>query len=119
MGAPLDLRLGDYSESEQPTRYRWIDGKTIYRKTVNFGILPNGSNKAVPHGINFDTLVDINIMASAGSTAYPVPQAFNSNMYSASRASTRIDSTNINISVDGSSLSTHTAQVTLFYTKSD
>ena len=31
---------------------KWIDGKTIYRKIVNFGQLPNSGNMFVPHGIS-------------------------------------------------------------------
>lgn len=30
---------------------KWIYGKTIYKKTINFGNLPNNSTKRVAHGI--------------------------------------------------------------------
>ena len=30
----------------------WIDGSKIYKKTIDFGSLPNSSNKKVAHGIN-------------------------------------------------------------------
>lgn len=38
---------------------KWIDNKPIYRKVVNFGVLPNASTKTVNHGIsNLDTVVN-------------------------------------------------------------
>jgi hypothetical protein len=51
----------DYSTTEQDTGLKWIDGKTIYQKTINFGTLPNNNSKAVAHGIsNLDYVVDYN-----------------------------------------------------------
>lgn len=44
--------IGDYSLTEQETPFKWIDGKTIYKKTVNFGALPNNSSIGVNHGID-------------------------------------------------------------------
>lgn len=41
-----------YSTSEVETEAKWIDGKTIYKKTINFGTLPNSSAKVVAHGIS-------------------------------------------------------------------
>ena len=36
---------------------RWIDGKPLYEKTVDFGSLPNATTKEVPHGIeDVDTI---------------------------------------------------------------
>ena len=40
-----------YSTSEQVCG-QWIDGSTLYRKTINFGALPNNSTKDVAHGIS-------------------------------------------------------------------
>lgn len=37
--------------SEETIAGKWVDGKTIYKKTVNFGNLPNNSTKRVAHGI--------------------------------------------------------------------
>lgn len=42
----------DYSTSEVDTKVKWIDGKTIYRKTIDFGALPNATGKTVAHGIS-------------------------------------------------------------------
>ena len=38
---------GNYSTSEVNTNTTWIDGKTIYQITLNFGTLPNNSSKNV------------------------------------------------------------------------
>ena len=43
---------GSFSTTEQKTPFTWIDGKPIYKKTVDFGALPNNNNKKVPHGIS-------------------------------------------------------------------
>ena len=40
-----------YSTSEKVAG-TWIDGRTIYMKTVNFGSLPNNNLKEVPHNIS-------------------------------------------------------------------
>lgn len=44
--------IGDYSTSEQDTGFTWVDGKTIYKKTIYLGTLPNADTKDVLHGIN-------------------------------------------------------------------
>lgn len=40
-----------YSTDEQAVG-TWIDGKTIYRKVINFGALPNATKKDVAHNIS-------------------------------------------------------------------
>lgn len=44
--------LSNYSTTEHLTGKYWIDGKPIYRKVVNFGMLPNNTNKVVNHNIS-------------------------------------------------------------------
>lgn len=41
-----------YSTSEINTGATWIDGKPIYRKVVEIGVLPNATTKTVAHGIS-------------------------------------------------------------------
>lgn len=41
----------DYSTSEKATGFTWVDGKVIYKKTINFGTLPNTTSKSVSHGL--------------------------------------------------------------------
>ena len=40
-----------YSTTEQKTGGVWIDGKPIYRKVIDFGVLPNTTSKTVLTGI--------------------------------------------------------------------
>lgn len=44
-------RNSTYSTEEQAVG-TWIDGKTIYRKIINFGALPNATKKDVAHNIS-------------------------------------------------------------------
>jgi hypothetical protein len=61
----------DYNLVETDTNTRWIDGKTIYRKVILFGALPNATAKNVPHGISLlRELVNTKIISRAGYTAY-------------------------------------------------
>lgn len=60
----------EYTTGEE-ARGWWIDGKVIYRKTVEFGALPNATSKSVAHGISdIDKIVKIEGIArtSAGRT---------------------------------------------------
>lgn len=38
-------------DKEVLTSRRWIDGKPIYQKVINFGALPNNTTKSVAHGV--------------------------------------------------------------------
>lgn len=52
-----------YSTSEQIAGV-WIDGKPIYEKTINFGALPNNTQKTVNHNIsNLDWVVKVECFA--------------------------------------------------------
>lgn len=44
--------MGSYSLNEIETPFTWIDGKTIYKKTVDCGNLPNATTKRIPSGIS-------------------------------------------------------------------
>ena len=51
---------GSYSTTEQKTPFTWIDGKPIYKKTIDFGALPNATNKKVNHNIsNLDRIIKV------------------------------------------------------------
>lgn len=50
-----------YSTNEVDTGKTWIDGKPIYRKVVDCGLLPNNTFKDVSHNIsNLDEIININ-----------------------------------------------------------
>ena len=52
----------------------WIDGKPIYRKTIDFGELPNATLKSVSHQIaNLDKCVKMQGVAVSSSNLIPLP----------------------------------------------
>lgn len=53
-----------YSTTEQVVGC-WTDGRPLYQKTIDFGALPNATNKSVAHGIS-----NINYITSIKGTAY-------------------------------------------------
>lgn len=55
--------MATYSTSETPIG-TWIDGKTIYRKVIDFGALPNATTKTINAG-----LLNVRILNMYG-TAY-------------------------------------------------
>lgn len=50
-GKPI-LPTLNCSFNEELTGEKWIDGKPIYQKTINFGALPNATQKTVSMGIS-------------------------------------------------------------------
>lgn len=109
------LGFGNYSLSEVDTGFTWIDGKKIYKKTVNFGSLPNASLKSVNHNIsNFGYLVDYCGTATDGSTLFILPSPRGGGplgiyLY--------FSTTQISIEA-GSDRTGYNAYVTMYYTKS-
>lgn len=108
----------NYSTSEAATGGTWVDGSTIYKKTINFGALPNAANKAVAHGIsNLNRVIRVEAIADygTGNTKFPIP--FSSTARLEASVSLAIESSTIEIRT-GSDRSGATAYVTIYYTKS-
>lgn len=62
-----------YSTSEQVAGI-WIDGKPLYKKTINFGALPNATQKDVQHGIsNLKRVVRFECLAYNGGAGSNTP----------------------------------------------
>lgn len=62
VGSAEQLKLGSYSTVEQATRYKWIDGSTIYQKTIPFGKNSTTTTTSVAHNINnLRTVVDVSV----------------------------------------------------------
>mgnify|MGYP007038180465 CR=1 FL=1 len=63
-----------YSTTEHDVG-KWIDGKTLYEKTVDCGALPAAGNKTIAHGIiNLDSIYEIRGVAIRPNTSwYPLP----------------------------------------------
>ena len=56
----IDLENSSYSTSEVKTNATWVNGKPIYKKTIDFGALPNATNKQVKHNIkNLDRIIKV------------------------------------------------------------
>lgn len=63
----------DYSTTEQVIG-KWIDGRDLYQKTVNFGALPNNTYKSTAHGIsNLDYIVSFEGTAKSTTYSLPIP----------------------------------------------
>lgn len=63
-GIYVDDVFPAYSTSEVDTGYKWIDGRKIYRKTIEFGALPNTTAKTVNLNIsNFGMFIQVFGMA--------------------------------------------------------
>ena len=75
--------IGEYSETEKRIG-TWINGKPLYRKVIDFGKLPNSTNKGVAHNIiNLGMVTHLYGMAynsSDTTQAYPLPFTTASNI---------------------------------------
>lgn len=105
----------NYSTSEVDTKVKWIDGKPIYKKTVNCGAGPNNTSKSVAHGIsNLKRVIRFEGYGYDGSACIPLQFASTS-----APASVQVfaNSSVINLTagVDRSNLTE--TYITLWYTK--
>ena len=106
----------DYSTEETFTGKYWIDGKKIYRKVIDFGMLPDANTKSVPHNIsNLDFIIDYKIITSNGTTFWELPVTSVGDI----KVQTKSFVNKTNITIDcGSNRSDYTSTyVTLEYTK--
>lgn len=101
----------DFSTSEVDTGYKWINGKTIYRKTVNCGTMPNSSTTAINHGITGLTAV-----VEYRGIGFNIPGMQFIDFQQGNGINTYIDATKINIATT-IARSQFTAYMTLWYTK--
>lgn len=109
-----DLTWG-YASYETDTGTTWIDGKTIYRKTVYVGALPNNIVKTVATGASrIDTIVKIEGVATGGGFTIPLPFVSISNYH----VEVTIDTSNNVIRLEtNTDMSAYDGYVTLYYTK--
>ncbi len=106
----------NYTTSEQNTGRTWIDGKTIFQKTVVIAAGPNNSTVNVAHGIvGLDYVVDYKMMLSNGTFQIFVPDVEATAVIQLHHA---FDDTNIIlVSGLGGDWSTYAGACTLYYTK--
>lgn len=110
------LDFGNYSTSEKDTGFKWVDGKNIYKKTINFGALPNNTSKDVSLGITgLDYVIDIfGTAINSGKTVLPLP--FVSSTLANGVALVVNTGSTVGI-ITGSDRSSYSAYVTVLYTK--
>lgn len=107
-----------YSTEEQAVG-TWIDGKTIYRKIINFGALPNATKKEVQHNIsnisNFTKIEGIAIRNDETKFTQSLPLVYkNAEMFY--NTALAVDNTIVEIQTNGDR-SMFNGYVTLEYTK--
>ena len=113
---PQTISDMDYSTSEQDTGCKWIDGKKIYKKTIDCGALPNATGKTIAHGIaNFGTLIKLEGGAtSPGYNWMPLPYP---DQTTAGVVGVILNAANVYI-FSGENRSQYTkSYVTIYYTK--
>ena len=107
----------NFSTSEQSTGITWINGKTIYQKTLNCGALPNATTKTINHGISgLSMVIKLEGLATNGTYYYKLPltyQGSDSN-YNVELYAT---STAIGIKCNTNRSMFTSSYVTIFYTK--
>lgn len=105
----------EYSTDEKVIG-KWIDGSTLYEKTIDLGNLPNNTTKNVVHSIsNLDKVINIFGSGFNSSLKFPLPYVNADEVINSVQI--QITSTNIEIKtrIDFSSYSGY---ITLQYTKS-
>ncbi len=70
---PSGIPAVHYSEQEHIVG-TWIDGKTLYEKTIDFGALPNNTTKTVAYNINnLGNIIEVKGIAYNQNGARPLP----------------------------------------------
>lgn len=106
--------VDSYSLDEVITSNKWIDGKPIYKKTINFGALPNNTSKSVAHSISgIERVVKIEGNGFVTGYFYPLPYPATTSVSCISLYAT---DTNIVVG-SGSDRSSINAYITIYYTK--
>lgn len=108
-----------YSTNEQKTGETWIDGKPIYRKVIDCGVIDEQNNNFRNHNIkNLGQVITARAMGYTGSMYYPIPFAAVSSMFANKNVGLRVDATQVIIGVGATTdFTTHTVIVVLEYTK--
>ena len=106
-----------YSTNEQIIG-TWIDGKPIHRKVVNFGALPNTTQKGVSSGItNIEMITKLEGYAKNNYGVIPIPVSSPSGLNSVCSLYYNLDSNQVQIATGEDRSSYTTCYVTIEYTK--
>ena len=106
--------IGNYSTSEVDTGFTWVDGKSIYKKTISIGALPNNTTKNVAHGI---TSIDKIINWTGASTNTLNNQAILLPSPANATFTVAVNNTNIVITTTSDRSGYSYSYITLYYTK--
>lgn len=107
----------NYSTSEVDTKVKWIDNKTIYRKTIDCGALPNATSKRVSIGASgVSQYIKIEGVAfTSSNTTISLPYVNHVNaLY---QVDVYIDSGDLVISAGDDKSSYAYSYITVYYTK--
>lgn len=111
---PTKDELG-YFTTEQDTGSTWIDGSTLYKKTIELGALPNATTKAVSHGIsNLNIVVKIEGFAVINGRTLPLPHVSTGQD---SHIGIEADRSYVVVKTFNYDRSGYTGYITLYYTK--
>ena len=113
--SPVEIGLDtDYSTTEKIVG-TWIDGKPIYQKTIDLGVLPNATTKSVNHGIlNLDKVISSNGCAKGSDLQIPLPHV----QTTSTTTQVRVDITPTVIEIITEyNFSTYNGYITIQYTK--
>ena len=119
VGSSVFSVAGDASLSYSTTEHEigtWIDGSTVYEKTVSLGALPNVTDASVNHNISdLGTVIQIFGFANSSTTNLPLPYVNADDIRNTIQVEVRPATVWINVKSD---FSAFTGYVTLRYTKS-
>lgn len=108
----------DYSTTEINTGAKWIDGRAIYKKTINCGTLPNATDKIIEHGVdNLSRVIYAHGYAFRSSDGTGFPLIFTSNIAAANSIGFTWNSTTIVIGTGTDRSNITESYITIYYVK--
>lgn len=112
----ISSKKDTYSTTETKTNKVWINGKPIYRKVIDFGALPNATEKTVNTSIsNGEDLVRYSCLGvTSGGTYLQIPYASLNSLSDQIHCNVKLSQITITTGIDRS---TSTAKVIMEYTK--
>lgn len=110
----IDWSTFTYSTSEQRVG-TWIDGKPVYKKTIDTGTMPNNTRKQVAHSIsNLGFIISMSGSAYGDGSYVPIPYT---DTTSANSIGLYASDTYVILFTSSNRSSLTTSYVTLYYTK--
>lgn len=109
-----ELEKGEIYSTEEQVIGKWIDGKPLYRKVINFGAIPNNTLKYVKHNIsNIKYIKSCNGYAMNSEGAGLIIPSYNGTIYT----NCYTTATEVHVKTNGDRSSFTTCYITLEYTK--